>query len=83
MSGFNFGQIGDVLSDFMDSDFIDIKRDSGGKLQEVYSNIPCHLSFNSTDNPDPNSVDTKPIIQSITVHCANWVNIQNKQNRIK
>ena len=32
MSGFNFGQIGDVLSDFMDSDFIDIKRDSGGKL---------------------------------------------------
>ena len=77
MSGFNFGQIGDVLSDFMDSDFIDIKRDSGGKLQEVYSNIPCHLSFNSTDNPDPNSVDTKPIIQSITVHCANWVDIQN------
>ena len=77
MSGFNFGQIGDILSDFMDSDFIDIKRDSGGKLQEVYSNIPCHLSFNSTDNPDPNSVDTKPIIQSITVHCANWVDIQN------
>lgn len=77
MSGFNFGQIGDVLSNFMDSDFIDIKRDSGGKLQEVYSNIPCHLAFNSTDNPDPASVDTKPIIQSITVHCANWVDIQN------
>ena len=77
MSGFNFGQIGDVLSNFMDSDFIDIKRDSNGKLEEVYSNIPCHLSFNSTDNPDPTSVDTKPIIQSITVHCANWVDIQN------
>lgn len=77
MSGFNFGQIGDVLSNFMDSDFIDIKRDSNGKLEEVYSNIPCHLSFNSTDNPDPTSVDTKPIIQSITVHCANWVDIRN------
>lgn len=77
MSGFDFGQIGDVLSNFMDSDFIDIKRDSSGKLEEVYSNTPCHLAFNSTDNPDPTSVDTKPIIQSITIHCANWVDIQN------
>lgn len=77
MSGFNFGQIGDVLSNFMDSDFMDIKRDLSGKLEEVYSNIPCHLSFNSTDNPDPTSVDIKPIIQSITVNCANWVDIRN------
>lgn len=77
MSGFNFGQISDVVSNVMDSDFIDIKRDSGGKLEEVYSNVPCHLAFNSTDNPDPNSVDTKPIIQSINVHCGNWVDIQN------
>ena len=77
MSGFNFGQISDVVSNVMDSDFIDIKRDSGGKLEEVYSNVPCHLAFNSTDNPDPNSVDTKPIIQSINVHCGNWVDLRN------
>ena len=75
MSGFNFGQISDVVSNVMDSDFIDIKRDSGGKLEEVYSNVPCHLAFNSTDNPDPNSVDTKPIIQSINVHCVRCNNI--------
>lgn len=77
MSGFNFGQIGDVISQFMDSDYIDIKRDSSGTLQEVYSNISCHLSFNSTDNPDPTSVDTKPIIQSITVHLPTWVDVKN------
>lgn len=77
MSGFNFGQISNILSNFMDSDFIDIKRDSGGKLEEVYSNVPCHLAFNSTDNPDPNSVDIKPIIQSITIHCGNWVDLRN------
>ena len=79
MSGFNFGQISDVVSNVMDSDFIDIKRDSGGKLEEVYSNVPCHLAFNSTDNPDPNSVDTKPIIQSINVHCGNWVDLRNNE----
>jgi hypothetical protein len=77
MSGFNFAQIGNVMSEFFDSDFIDIKRDVGGNLQELYSNIPCHIAFNSTDNPDPTSVDTKPIIQSINVHMPLWVDIKN------
>ena len=77
MSGFNFGQIGNIISELFDTDYIDIKRDSEGKLQEVYSNISCHISFNSTDNPDPKSVDTKPIIQSITIHLPTWVDIQN------
>ena len=77
MSGFNFAQIGNVMSEFFDSDFIDIKRDAGSSLQELYSNIPCHISFNSTDNPDPTSVDTKPIIQSINVHMPLWVDIKN------
>lgn len=77
MSGFDFGQIGNIISEYMDSDYIDIKRDASGELQEVYSNISCHLSFNSTDNPDPASVDTKPIIQSITVNLPNWVDIRN------
>lgn len=77
MSGFNFGQIGNIMSELFDSDFIDIKRDNGSDLQEVYSNIPCHIAFNSTDNPDPTSVDTKPIIQSINVHMPLWVDIKN------
>lgn len=77
MSGFNFGQIGNIMSELFDSDFLDIKRDVGSNLQEFYSNIPCHISFASTDNPDPTTVDTKPIIQSINVHMPLWVDIQN------
>lgn len=74
---FDFGQIGDIISKVCDSDYIDIKRDIDGKLQEVYSNIPCHIAYASTDNPDPKTVDIKPIIQSITVHCQLYVDIRN------
>lgn len=73
----DFGKIGDIASKFFDSDYIDIKRDLNGKLQEVYSNIPCHVAYASTDNPDPTTVDIKPIIQSITVHCPLYVDIRN------
>lgn len=74
---FDFGRIGDIISKYVDSDFIDIKRDISGKLQEVYSNIPCHVAYASTDNPDPTTVDIKPVIQSITVHCPLYVDIRN------
>ena len=77
MSGFNFGQIGNIMSELFDTDLIDIKRDIGGNLQELYSNISCHIAFVSTDNPNPTSVDTKPIIQSINIHLPLWVDIQN------
>lgn len=73
----DFGKIGDIASSCFDSDYIDIKRDTSGKLQEVYSNVPCHVAYASTDNPDPKTVDVKPIIQSITVHLQNWVDIRN------
>ena len=74
---FNFGKIGGIISKYLDGDFIDIKRDVAGTLREIYSNIPCHIAYSSVDNPDPASVDTKPIIQSITVHLENYVDIQN------
>lgn len=77
MSGFNFGQIANVISEIMDSDLIDIKRDMAGELQEIYSNVKCHISYNSTDNPDGASSEIKPIIQSITVNLPLWVDIKN------
>ena len=77
MSGFNFGQIDNIMSELFDTDYIDIKRDVGSELQEVYSNIPCHIAFNSSDNPNPDTVDVKPIIQSINIHMGNWVDIRN------
>lgn len=75
--GFDFGRISDVISKVVDTDYIDIQRDVGGSLQEVYSNIPCHVAYSSVDNPDPNSVDIKPIIQSLTIHVQNWVDVRN------
>jgi hypothetical protein len=77
MSGFNFGQIGNIMSELFDSDYVDIKRDVEGSLKEIYSNIPAHVAYSSVDNPDPTSVDVKPIIQSVTVHLQNWVDVQN------
>ena len=77
MSGFNFGQIGNIISELFDTDYVDIKRDSSGQLQEVYSNIECHIAFTSTDNPNPETVDIKPIIQSLTVHFPLWVDVKN------
>lgn len=77
MSGFNFEQIDNIISELFDTDFLDVRRDVGSELQEIYSNIPCHIAFNSADNPDPTSVDTKPIIQSVNIHTPNWVDIRN------
>ena len=77
MSGFNFGQIDNIMSELFDTDYVDIKRDVGNELQEIYSNIPCHIAFNSADNPDPMGVDIKPIIQSVNIHTPNWVDIRN------
>lgn len=77
MTGFDFGQIGDIISNYFDTDYIDIKRDIDGQLQEVYSNVKCHIAFASTDNPDPAMVDIKPIIQSLVIHFPLWVDINN------
>ncbi|MBQ2530458.1 MAG: hypothetical protein II547_09410 [Treponema sp.] len=73
----DFGKIGNIMEKVMDTDYIDIKRDISGRLQEVYSNISCHVAYSSVDNPDPKTVDIKPIIQSITVHCPLWVDLKN------
>jgi hypothetical protein len=77
MIGFNFGQIANTLANIMDTDYIDIRRDFGNELIEVYSNIPCHVSYSVADNPDIGSVDIRPIIQKIIINLGNWVDIRN------
>ena len=77
MKGFDFGQIGNIVSNMMDTDYIDIKRDVDSSLVEVYSNIPCHVAYVSIDNPDGKTVDIKPVIQGITVHVPLWVDVRN------
>ena len=75
--GFDFGQIGNTVSEIMDTDYIDIRRDIDGSLIEVYSNILCHIAYVSIDNPDPETVDIKPVIQALRVHTPLWVDIRN------
>lgn len=76
-AGFDFGQIGSTLSRYMDTDLMDIRRDVDGSLVEVYSNIPCHIAYMSVDNPNPETVDIKPIIQNMSIHMELWVDIRN------
>lgn len=74
---FDFGKAGKAIGAAFDTDFVDIRRNVKGALKEIYSNVPCHVAFVSADNPDPKTVDVKPVIQSLTVHCGTWVDIQN------
>lgn len=75
--GFDFGQIGGIVSEVMDTDYIDIRRDIEGSLVEVYSNISCHIAYVSIDNPNPETVDIKPVIQALKIHTPLWVDIRN------
>jgi len=88
MAGFDFGQIGSIIGNYMDTDEIDIGRSTLITLPDgsptvtdpkipIYTNVKCHLSFNSTDNPDPVSVGSVPIIMSITINCPIGVDLQN------
>lgn len=77
MSGFNFGQIGNVMSKYFDTDYMDIKRDVLGQLQTVYVNVPCNISFKTADNPDPVTVAVKPINTSLVVHMSRDIDIRN------
>jgi len=85
---FDFGKIGEIVGNVMDSDEIDIGRSVPITLPDgssgvtdpkvpIYKNVKCHLSFNSTDNPDPVSVGSVPIIMSITINCPVTVDLQN------
>lgn len=88
MAGFNFGSIGNIIGNVMDSDQIDIGReeliimpDGSTTITDAntpqYRNVPCHLSFSNIDNPDPVSVGSIPIIVALTINCSIDVDIQN------
>ena len=84
---FNFGQIGGILGAVMDSDSIDIARSekttfsdgSRGVTNPIirYADVPCHLSYHTTDNPDPVAVGSVPVITNIMINCAVDVDLQN------
>lgn len=87
MEKINFEPIGDAMTAF-DTDKIDISRrmevmnpdgTTGETMTDtpLYSDVACHISFNNVDNPDPNTAQTRPIIQSLTINCPLSVDLQN------
>lgn len=43
----------------------------------IYTDVPCHISFEEADNPDNAINDTVPIISVVKVHCRADVDLQN------
>lgn len=87
MQKIDFEPIGEIMTAF-DTDKIDIARrttiiNPDGTTGEttpstpIYSNVPCHLSFNDIDNPDPNTAETRPIIKALTINCGLSIDLQN------
>lgn len=75
----NFALMSNAISGAFDSDYIDIYRQVEGSPERdlLYENVRCHIAIKSSDNPDPLSVDVQPIIKSLAIHMANWIDIQN------
>lgn len=86
MSRINFGIISEALKR-LDTDLMDISRKmpvvnpdgTEGEtdvLTPLYTNLPCHISFTSADNPDTNTVDAKPIITGLKINCSLDIDLQ-------
>lgn len=87
MEKINFEPIGEAMKAF-DTDKMNIGRlqkiinpdGTTGQIlpeQPLYVDVPCHISFNNLDNPDPNTAETKPIIKALTINCSTDVDLQN------
>ena len=88
MAGFDFGQIGGIIGDYMDADEIDVYRATLIELPDgsfapsdpntpFYSGIKVHISFSDVDNPDPVAVGAVPIIHALRINCAVGIDLQN------
>ena len=75
----DFTKIAEPVSNALDTDFMDIYRqvEDNPERDLLYSNVPCHIAIKSSDNANPETVDVKPIIVSLRIHCGTWVDIKN------
>ena len=86
MEKINFGIMSNALT-MLDTDKMDIGRrtevtNPDGTTGEtnpqtpLYTDVPCHISFVTADNPDAGTVDTKPTITGLKINCSLDVDIQ-------
>lgn len=87
MNKINFEPIGKAMEAF-DTDKMDIGRrqevinpdGTSGETEPttpIYENIPCHISFENIDNPDPNTAPTRPILKALKISCGIDIDLQN------
>lgn len=87
MDKINFEPIGIAMQAF-DTDKIDIFRkisienpdgttSETSDLTPLYSNIPCHISFEQLDYPDDNTKQTRPVNKVVKINCTVTTDLQN------
>lgn len=87
MNKVNFEPIGKALKVF-DTDLMNIGRrqeitNPDGTTGEtnpqepIYTDVPCHISFVSSDNPNPEPNDVIPVITGLKINCDLSVDLQN------
>lgn len=87
MNTINFEPIGQAMELF-DTDKIDIGRrtqieNPDGTTGEtdpttpIYTDIPCHLSFEQLDYADSNTLETRPVNKVLKISCNINVDLQN------
>lgn len=75
----DFTRLSAPISNALDSDYIDIYRqfEDNPERDLFASNVKCHISIKTSDNPNPENVDVQPIITSLRIHCDTSVDLQN------
>jgi hypothetical protein len=63
----SFRQLGREVSERIDKDYIQVRRQVGGTFQNIYENCPCHIVLQKGDNPQPTAVSVNPVIIGIAV----------------
>lgn len=87
MNKINFEKIGEVMQAF-DTDKMDIYRrmeiqNPDGTTGEtstdtpIYKDVACHIAFIIADNPNPETIDTKPVVVGLQINCPLEVDLQN------
>jgi len=68
-----------ILQDHLSTALMDIRRLSSitGNIEEIFSNIPVHMTRKSLDNPDPTAISTVPVIVTATLHMEKDIDIRN------
>jgi len=70
-------RFGANLQDRMSTSYMDVRRQVGATIREVYSNIVVHAARRNIDNPDPQAVSSVPVIMSLSINMPIETDVRN------